>query len=115
MDKIGCCGMLSDCYFEIWSCIFSLQNLCSDTFPHGDMRRLLEGKPQPSTVFSSCNSRPRRQARKALLNSSSDNPGVYMATHSSFAKLFFNIKQRCPGVRLAAKKVQAVEVEVTQE
>lgn len=38
-----------------------------------------------------------------------------MATDFSMARLFFHIKQRCPGVRLAAKKFQAAEVEVIKE
>lgn len=67
------------------------------------------------TAFSSCNSRPHRQVRKTLLNSSRDNPRVYMATDFSLAKLFSNTKQKCPGVRLAAKKVQTVESAVIKE
>lgn len=53
--------------------------------------------------------------RKTLLNSSGDNPRVYMATDFSLAKLFSNTKQKCPGVRLAAKKVQTVESAVIKE
>ena len=99
---------------KTWSCIFSLHNLCSDAFPHGDPLRLL-GEGSPSVTFLSGNSRPHRQVREALLNCSHANSRVYRATDFSLVKLFYNVKQRCHRVRLAAEKGQAVEAEVVKE
>lgn len=39
----------------------------------------------------------------------------FTGPQTSAWQLYSNIKQRCPGVRLAAKKVQAVEAEMIKE
>lgn len=98
---------------KTWSCIFSLYNLCSDTFPPGDPLRPL-GEGSPGAAFSSGSSRPRGRAREALLKRSCSHPRTYRAQTSALQSEF-NIKQRCPGVRLAASKVQAAEAEVIKE
>lgn len=76
----------------------ALQNLCADTFPPGDPLRLL-GEGSPSTVRRG---KPFWIAPVMILE--------FAGPQTSAWQLYSNIKQRCPGVRLAAGKVHAVEL-----